>query len=396
MPRKGFESVVLVTGFPTFVAKKLVLFLLFSEPHTQIVTIVLPKLVVEARRIIDSLDPHDRERIVVYKGDVAAIDLGLSGMELRKLAPEVDRIHHIAHASYVGVDRETAQSLNVVGAHEIVSVAKLMTNLSCLVHHSTAFVAGGRRGTVFEEDPSDGGSHRNIIEQTRASAESIVRRAQKRLPIATIRPTMIVGDSGTGEVDRLDLPYLFVLFLMAAPENLTLPLRSQRATPLHLVPVDFVVRAAAAIGKDPKAPGRTFHLADPSPLTVGGFIEKIQEIRNQRFSKMDLPTLARSVFNAPGIEGYLKSPKSFVEQLLTHVRFDTTNADALLSPLGIECPPFEQYADKVVSVVEERLIGQTLRPPFEPPQEERTTSVLATPAPAPAEPSSSHDTDAMD
>src|SRR5262245_44313231 len=119
MPRPGYDSVVLVTGFPSFLAKKVVLHLLASEPRTQVCAVVLPRLMVDARLVIDALEPADRERIVLYDGDVTAIDMGLSGVELRQLGREVDRIHHVAHASYLGVDKETARGLNVVGAAEI-------------------------------------------------------------------------------------------------------------------------------------------------------------------------------------------------------------------------------------------------------------------------------------
>ena len=388
MPRPGYESVVRVTGFPSFLAKKLVLHLILAEPRTQVVAVVLPKLMVEARHVIDSLDPADRERVVLYDGDAAAIDLGLSGVELRQLAREVDRIHHVAHASYLGVDKETAEALNVVGAAEIVSVAKLMSSLRCLVFHSTAFVAGDRRGTVYEEDFFADASHRSVVEQTRARGEGIARRAQKSLPIAIVRPTMIVGDSGTGEIDRLDLPYLFVLLLLAAPPEITLPILTRGEAPLHLVPIDHVVRASVAIGLDPRSPGRTFHLADPHPLPVRRFVETIHAIRERRAAWVELSTLARSMLGTPGIQGYLRNPKALIDQLLTNVRFDARNADMVLGPLGITCPPLDSYAEKIVAAVEERLV----RPPL---AADRAADEDHAMGESGAE-TPSHDTDAMD
>lgn len=359
MPRPGYESVVLVTGFPSFLAKKLVLHLVNGERDTLLYAVVPPKRMVEARHVVDSLDLADRQRIVLLEGEPAGIDLGLSGAELRQLGGEVDRIHHVAHASYVGVDRATAQALNVVAAGEMVEVAKLMSGLRCLVFHSTAFVSGDRKGTVHEEVLADGTSYRSVIEETRAKAERVVRRAARELPIAIVRPTMIVGDSGTGEVEELDLPYLFVLLLLAAPADLALPLGARGDVPLHIVPVDFVVRAACAIGRDPRAPGRTFHLVDPQPLPVRRFVEMIHEIRERRAAWVELSTLARSMLRAPGIEGYLRSPKALVDQILSNVRYDARNADMVLGPLGIACPPLESYAEKIVAAVEERLVGRT-------------------------------------
>jgi hypothetical protein len=234
-----------------------------------------------------------------------------------------------------------------------------MKELRCLVFHSTAFVCGDTKGTVYEEELPEGASYRSVVEETRARAERLVRRAGKEIPIAIVRPTMIVGDSSTGEVERLDLPYLFVLLLLAAPADLALPIGARGDVPLHLVPVDFVVRAACAIGRDPRAPGRTFHLVDPQPVPVRRFGEMIHAIREKRASWVELSTLARSVLRAPGIEGYLRSPKALIDQILSNVRFDARSADAVLGPLGIACPPLPSYAEKLVAAVEERLVGRT-------------------------------------
>lgn len=392
MPRPGFDNVVLVTGFPSFLAKKLVLYLVTSEPRTMVITLVRTADLVEARHMIDALDPHDRERISLLEGDPCGIDLGLSGVELRQLAGDVDRIHHAAHVSYLGTDKKSAEQMNVVSAAEIVEVAKQMTHLQCLVLHSTAFVSGDRRGTVYEEDTSEGVTYRNVIEDTRARAERIVHRASKVIPVATVRPSLVVGDSGTGEIGRINLPYLFTLLLLAAPADLALPIPARGDVPLHFVPIDYVVRAACAIGNDPRSPGRTFHLVDPSPLPVKRYVELIHQIRARRASWANLGTLARSVLRTPGIEGYLRNPKALVDQLLTSVHYDARNADLFLSPLGISCPPLTSYAEKIVAAVEERLMGR-------PAQTESRMSIpppAHPPADTPGEDEPSHETDAMD
>src|SRR5262249_47247531 len=138
-----------------------------------------------------------------------------------------------------------------------------------------------------------------------------------------------------------------------------LPIPTRGDVPLHFVPIDFVVRAACAIGRDPRSAGRTFHLADPRPLPVRRFVELIHQVRERRSSWMELSTFARSVLRAPGIEAYLRRPKALVDQLLSSVRYDSRNADMVLGPLDITCPPLDSYAEKIVAAVEERLIGRT-------------------------------------
>lgn len=394
MPRAGHDSVVLVTGFPSFLAKKLVHNLVTTEPQTKVLALVKAADMVEARHAIDPLDPNDRERVTLLEGDPAGIDLGLSGVELRQLAREVNRIHHAVHVSYLGTDKKTAEEANVVSAGEIVEVAKLMANLECLVLHSTAFVSGDRRGTVYEDDTSEGARYRNVVEETRAHAERIVRRAAKSLPVAIVRPTLVVGDSGTGEIGRLNLPYLFTLLILATPGDVALPIPARGDVPLPFVPIDFVVRAACAIGADPRSPGRTFHLVDPAPLPVKQYMDLVHHLRERRGSRMLFSTFARSMLRTPGIEGYLRNPKALVDQLLTNVRYDARNADMVLGPLDITCPPLSSYAEKIVAAVEERLMGRPAMVSEKPPSMPGDAAI--SPPAADGKEESTHETDAMD
>ncbi|HEY4121597.1 MAG TPA: SDR family oxidoreductase, partial [Byssovorax sp.] len=194
MPRPGFESVVLVTGFPSQMARRMVREVLSREPRARLSAVVLSKFAAQARAAVAALAPDQAARVELLDGDAAAMDLGLSGAEYMRLAREVDRIHHVAYVSYPGVDARVAQA-NVLAAAEIVELGRTATNLRCLVFHSTAQVAGDRSGVVYESELDAGQGFRNVVEETRMRAESIARVAMARVPIAIVRPTAIVGDS---------------------------------------------------------------------------------------------------------------------------------------------------------------------------------------------------------
>jgi thioester reductase-like protein len=356
MPRPGYDDVVLVTGFPSLYARKLVEQVLTSEPRALVYLVVLSRFEEEARAEIEAMPPDAKARVVLLEGDAAALDLGLSGAEFRQVTREVDRIHHLAHASYVGVDRHTAEALNVAGAAEIVELARASASLRCLVFHSSALVSGDRTGVVYEEDLDAGQGFRNVIEETRMRGERIARRAMRDVPIAVVRPTTLVGDSGTGEVDRFDGLYLLVLLIVATPADIAIPIPGKGEAPLNIVPIDFVVRAAHAIGKSPAAPGRTFHLADPHPLSARRVFELVARAGGRKTARGYIPArVAKALLRTPGIERLVRSPRAFVDQLTTPVRYDTRNADQVLAGTGIECPPFEQYVDQIVTVVEQRV-----------------------------------------
>ena len=355
MPRSGFDDVVLVTGFPSFYARRMVLQLLATEPRTFVYLVVLDKFVGDAQEEIDALLPAQHGRVAMLVGDAAAMDFGLSGGELRQLSQEVDRIHHMAHASFVGIERKTAETLNVRGAAEVVEVARFMSSLRCLVFHSTALVSGDRSGVVLEDELDEGQGFRNIIEETRMRGEKVARRG-KDVPLVILRPTTIVGDSGTGEIGRLDGPYLLFLLILASPADLHIPLPGPGDLPLGIVPVDFVVRAAQHIGRCSNAVGRTFHLADPNPLPARRVFDLVARSAGRQMAKGHIPSnVVRALLRAPGIERLLSSPRTLVDQLSSSVRYDTKNADQILAGTTITCPPFESYVDQIVARVEERL-----------------------------------------
>jgi thioester reductase-like protein len=229
-------DVVLLTGYPAMLARAVCGEILRADEQARVYAVVRSKFLEEAHALLDGLSALDRRRVQVIEGDAASIDFGLSGDEYRSLAREITRIHHCAQVTYLGVDRKTAENVNVGGAREAVEFAGCCQRLSCLVFHSTAHVAGDREGLVSEDDLKAGQSFRTIVEETRARAEKVVRGAMDRLPVTILRPSTIVGNSVTGEVDRFDGPYLLILLVVTTPPDLALPMPGRGDEPLNLVP----------------------------------------------------------------------------------------------------------------------------------------------------------------
>jgi thioester reductase-like protein len=331
--------------------------ILRSDAQARVYAVVRSKFLEEAQAYLEGLSAEDRHRVEVIEGDAAAIDFGLSGHEYRSLGKDITRIHHCAQVTYLGVDRKTAENVNVGGAREAVEFAGTCQQLSSLVFHSTAHVAGDREGLVREEDLKAGQSFRTIVEETRARAEKLVRGAMERLPVAILRPSTIVGDSVTGEVDRFDGPYLLILLVVTTPPDLALPMPGRGDELLNLVPIDWVARASVAIGRDARARGRTFHLVDPHPLSTRRVFELIARAGGRRGPRGSFPAnLAKAVLRAPGLDRIAKSPRAFLETLTTPVTYDCRNAVELLSALGVgSCPPLESYVDNLVEYAQQRV-----------------------------------------
>jgi len=347
--------VVLLTGAPTsFVALRILRRLLQRDRALRVRCLVQPRHRDEIDPILERLEPADRERVSILEGDTGSIDLGLSGKEYLALRDEVSVIHHAAAVAYLGASRETAVGANVRGACEILELAEAAPKLEHLVHWSTASVSGRRRGFVLEgELDSDAGFH-NVVEETRFEAESLIAEAAHDLPITILRPAIVVGDSATGEIDRLDGPYLLIRLLLNAPTDWTLPLPDRGETPLNLVPIDYVVDAGLQIAADPRSIGGTFHLVDPDPLTARRVFELIAEATGRPPPRLAVPlSLVAGLLRAPGLHRFapMQAPRAFIEQLGTEVLYDDRNAKELLAEADLRCPPFESYVNAMVRFV---------------------------------------------
>jgi len=353
---------VLITGFPGIQARKLLADVLAEEPHTQVHVVVMPRWLARAAEALETLSAEFQARVRILEGDAAALDMGLSGREYRSLANSVTRIHHVAHVSYVGVAREVAEHTNVRGAVEAVELARTCEHLSCLIHHSTAYVSGDRTGTVYEDQLDEKQGFHNLVQETRMKAELVMQRAMAELPIAVLRPTLLVGDSGTGEADRFDGPYLLVMLILGLPKDMAVPLPRPANNPVDIVPVDYVVKAARWIGRHSDAPGHTFHLTSSEQLTAEQVFDLVAQAGGRRTVQSFIPAqVARAVLATPGIERLLREPRELLQHLATGARYDTRHATRVLADSGLSCPPLASYVDTWVTAVQEHLRDR--RPP---------------------------------
>lgn len=363
MPRPGYEAVLLVTGFPSLYAATMIKHVLAAEASTFVYITAEAKHAAAAKALLDALPPDQRGRVELLEASPTAIDLGLSGAEFRAITRELDRIHHIPHVRDATAGKKAAPPVSVVCAAEVIAIAKACSSLRCLVLHSTAAVSGDREGVVYEADLDVGQSFRSPAAEARMRAEKLARRAMEAVPIAVVRPTTIIGkavsigaplnEAATAGSPRLPEVHLLVLLLLAKPKELTIPLPGKTGdVPVHVAPLDYVVRAAHAIGRSARSPGLTFHLADPDPPSARRVIELIAASPAKRSTGRVPSDLAKLLLRTPGIESFVRNPRAFVGELMIPVRYDTSTTESALAGTGIVCPPFASYVDDLVGEVE--------------------------------------------
>ena len=341
------REIALVTGFPAFTAKRMIAKLLAAEPETKLYVLARDKFAPEADQLLDRLGAGDRAEVLV--GDVCDMDLGLSSAEYRALSKELTWIHHLAGIYFMGVDDETARRVNVGGTRTVLELARDAARLERVVHWSTAMVAGNRNGTVYEDDLDAGQKFHNAYERTKYEAERLVRGAMRQLPITVMRPSIIVGDSKTGEIDKLDGPYYLMVLIATNASGLRLPLLGRGDAPLHLVPIDYVVDAAWHIARGDGAAGKTFHLVDPNPMSARAVFEGVAEHANTEKPRGSIPRpLARAVLRTPGLARLGRGPLAFLDMLDHTVHYDQTNTTNALAGGTVRCPPLADYLDVLV------------------------------------------------
>jgi nucleoside-diphosphate-sugar epimerase len=249
----------------------------------------------------------------------------------------------------MGVDEPTARRLNVTGTRTVLELARDANRLSRMVHWSTAMVSGDRKGTCYEEDLEARQKFRNAFERTKYEAEKLVRAAMRQLPITVLRPGMIVGDSRTGEIDRLDGPYYLMVPIATNESGVRLPLVGRGDTPLHLVPIDYVTDAAWQIGRAEGSAGKTFHIVDPAPLTARQFFDAVAEHAHTEKPRGHIPRpIARAVLRTPGLSKLGRGPLAFIDQFDHAVHYDQTNTQQALADTPVRCPPLLDYLPVLV------------------------------------------------
>src|SRR5439155_27133849 len=123
----------------------------------------------------------------------------------------------------------------------------------------------------------------NHYAYTKFLAEVEVRDAAEELPVVIYRPGVVVGDSTTGQMDKIDGPYYLLvpfLKLQALTQSImpSFPIIFPVAPggdriKCHIVPVDYVVNCLDHISRKKGIEGKTFSLTDPKPPSMRQFID---------------------------------------------------------------------------------------------------------------------------
>jgi thioester reductase-like protein len=341
--------VLFVTGFPGFIGKRLVRELLSDDPNSQIACLVEPKMEDAAKKAAAELDA--KERIKVLPGDITDRRLGLGPEDYERLTAETTAVFHLAAIYNLAVPFDVAQRVNVDGTGHIVEFCRNCERLERHNYVSTAYVAGTRKGVVYEHELIMGQWFKNHYESTKFQAEVWVRESMDKVPTAIYRPAIVVGDSQTGLTQKFDGPYFMLRAIgVSLQRNMPIARYGRSEAPFNVVPVDFVVAGLLAGSKDDSAIGETFHLVDPEPITSGEVFELLSELYANKKPAYTLPArpVALALRSKRVREMFQGIPAESIQYLNHPVRYDARRAADLLERNGLRLPRFPEYAETMV------------------------------------------------
>ena len=369
-----------VTGATGFIGKRLVAKLL-ARPDSVVYFLVRT---IELQRIDEFRDYWgvDATRAIPIVGDLTQPNLGVVQTEIRKLKGKITHFFHLAAIYDLKASAEDQQRANVDGTRNTVGLAETMAVKH--FHLVSSIASAGLFEGLFREDMFEEAENlENPYFRTKHDSEGIVRK-ECHVPWRIYRPAIVVGDSRTGEMDKIDGPYYFFKLIQKMRRLLPswMPTIGIEGGRINVVPVDFVVAAMDHIAHLKNEDGKCFHLTDPSPMRVGDLLNSFaraahaplmtmrinaaifgfipQHIRKALFALTPIRRIRNAVMKDLGL------PDSIFEFINYPTRFDCRETLRVLKGTDIAVPPLDTYAWRLWDYWERHLdpdlfIDHTLR-----------------------------------
>ncbi len=328
----------------------------------------------------DKLDERIKEwgttkrRIKPVVGDLSRPKLGLTNAQIKELKGDVDHVFHLAAIYDMAASEEAQRAANVDGTRHVVEfVNKLKPQR---FHHVSSIAAAGTYRGTFREDMFEEakGLDDNPYFATKHESERIARE-ECEVPWRVYRPGIVVGDSRTGEIDKIDGPYYFFKLIQRLRGMFPqwFPLVGLEGRRINIVPVDFVVDAMDHIAHldEDRWDRQVFHLVDEEPYRAGQIMNIFAEAahgpqfqmridsgalelipKNARNLIASLPPV-RNAKNA--VLGDLGIPDSVLGYINWPTKYDRRNTSDALEGTDIEVPRLEDYAWRIWDYYERHL-----------------------------------------
>ena len=340
------DRTMLVTGGNGFIGKKILAH--YLDQDMTIVLLTQDKFAAETEALIQRWSSQEgvTAKFKSVLGDITQAGLGLSIDDFDELKETVTDAIHLAAAYNLGIAKAPAELINVQGTRNTMEVLAEMKNFKRLGYISTTAIAGDYIGEFTEDDFNKGQGFKNFYESTKFKAEAIVREYMDDIPTVIFRPTIVVGDSNTGEIEKIDGPYY--AFVMIS-RNLHVAMSQMGETKCHIAPVNYVTDALHAIFENDTAPGGCYHLGDSSPMLYKDFIDLACERWGKFKPLVRLPApLMYAMLHVPAVESIFGVLKESFPYTYLELEYTFDHAEKMLEGTGIRCPQVPEYMDVMI------------------------------------------------
>ena len=300
------------------------------------------------------------KRVVAVRGDLTRPFLGVRPAKRKELEGKIDHFFHLAAIYDLAADAASQEATNINGTRNAVKLAEAFGAMR--FHHVSSIAAAGLFPGTFTEDMfEEAVGLDNPYFRTKHDSEGLVRE-HCSIPWRIYRPAIVVGDSRTGEIDKIDGPYYFFKLIQKMRRAMPawMPAIGLEGGRLNMVPVDYVVQAMDHIAHLPRQDGKCFHLTDPKPMRIGQVLNLFAEAAHapQMSMRVDarlfnlIPSVVRQgMMMLPPVRriyrevlGSLGMPPDVLKFINYPTKFDSRETQKLLKGTGIKVPRLDDYA----------------------------------------------------
>lgn len=337
---------ILITGATGFIGKRLTKELIKAQ-HEVFILVRRPSLE-KAKALFSG-------SVQYVIGDITQNDIIDQVSSANILKNEIDTIVHLAAHYDLSATMAEAYLHNVVGTQNLLFLMQKMEKLKMFHYVSTYAVSGIQDKEFLEEDLEASVPFPDNYSKTKMQAEFLVRNA--KLPGVKkkiYRPGIIVGDSTTGEMDKIDGPYYFFQFFKTLTKWTSkfplrfLPVSYHSESLVPLVPVDTLVNWMNHMIQHPTEHDiRTYHLLPTEKILIGQFIEEsLKEFDLQmKIQRVPFPELYAKALP------YLKVPKEAASYMHSRTSYSVRNFKTDFPTL--QGPKLRSYLPTLISIFKE-------------------------------------------
>ncbi len=282
-----------------------------------------------------------RDRIEVISGDISKENLGMKKSQIAGLSKKINIIYHSAALCDFNIPIATIRKVNLDGTKKVLDFAlecKRNGQFKSFHHISTVAIMGDKGGVLRESSLDMGQGFNNTYEKTKFEAEKLINKyRKKRLSVSVYRPSVIVGDSVTGEASDFQLFYRPMhIFSMEILDKIP----ANKDLKYNLVPVDYVARAIYLISSDQRNDNKTYNLTNTNSITLNSLLDSASSYFGFKKPKI----IPANKFNFKELKGFRRKVIEPYLPYFTHKKlvFDTANFEKAINGAGFNWPVIDR------------------------------------------------------